>query len=612
MSIKRHFSLIFICHIVSVCFGSVHEFATLHPGGQLGLTDCYSANTLGFTRLVLKVSGDFAYDPNMVSYYRVPGNTDTTQRFSVLYGFYPSVAFGITDFLDASLMQPFYFDILAGLLPSGGVGDLHFSLKCRIPGGKPRVIDGAILSNLTFPTGNRAKGYFVRHAYYLNKDPVPGLFEYHDEPTAFFTATKPTLSLLSAGSVNCKMFMFHANFGTCLTFDRRLDNALIGSAGMELHPAEWFGFFTDIYAEPRIGRLKDGLTIDKDLFHFSSGLTLSTPGGGLLTVGGTFKLSSNRPRVYWDRTREKEIHSRTEPLWRLFVQLGWNGFIVTRDRDGDGLRDRDDMCPDVPEDVDGFKDSDGCPDPDNDKDKIMDTDDSCKNEPEDVDGFKDDDGCPDMDNDLDAIPDTVDNCISEAEDRDGFEDEDGCPDNDNDNDGVPDSLDKCIGSPEDRDHFEDEDGCPDRDNDLDAVPDSVDRCPDTAGLPEKDGCPEPKEKAKEIRRGRLILSQVKFDGKSADLTLGSMGDLDRVYQSLVDWPEVHLDIQAHTDNSVPPDESMMISKQRAEVVRDYLLNKGIDPVRLTATGKGSTAPIADNSSVQGRELNNRIEIHRTD
>jgi outer membrane protein OmpA-like peptidoglycan-associated protein len=65
------------------------------------------------------------------------------------------------------------------------------------------------------------------------------------------------------------------------------------------------------------------------------------------------------------------------------------------DRDGDGIPDDIDKCPDKPEDKDGFEDEDGCPDPDNDQDGIPDVSDACPNEPETVNGFQDEDGCPD-------------------------------------------------------------------------------------------------------------------------------------------------------------------------------------------------------------------------
>ncbi|MBX3154879.1 MAG: OmpA family protein [Deltaproteobacteria bacterium] len=65
------------------------------------------------------------------------------------------------------------------------------------------------------------------------------------------------------------------------------------------------------------------------------------------------------------------------------------------DRDGDGIPDAVDKCPDRPEDKDGFEDEDGCPDIDNDLDRVLDIADKCPNEPETYNGFEDEDGCPD-------------------------------------------------------------------------------------------------------------------------------------------------------------------------------------------------------------------------
>ena len=60
------------------------------------------------------------------------------------------------------------------------------------------------------------------------------------------------------------------------------------------------------------------------------------------------------------------------------------------DKDGDGILDDVDKCPNDPEDKDGFEDDDGCPDPDNDKDGVPDASDKCPNEP----GPADNNGCP--------------------------------------------------------------------------------------------------------------------------------------------------------------------------------------------------------------------------
>lgn len=66
------------------------------------------------------------------------------------------------------------------------------------------------------------------------------------------------------------------------------------------------------------------------------------------------------------------------------------------DRDGDGILDSSDKCPDDPEDFDAFQDSDGCPDADNDGDGIPDVNDQCPNDPENMNGKQDADGCPEL------------------------------------------------------------------------------------------------------------------------------------------------------------------------------------------------------------------------
>ncbi|MFQ5600440.1 MAG: OmpA family protein [Candidatus Krumholzibacteriia bacterium] len=92
----------------------------------------------------------------------------------------------------------------------------------------------------------------------------------------------------------------------------------------------------------------------------------------------------------------------------VYVSLSY--FFSERDSDQDGIRNQDDRCPYEAEDVDGYQDSDGCPDPDNDGDGVQDAVDACPDEAEDVDGFEDDDGCPDPDNDGDGVLDASDQC----------------------------------------------------------------------------------------------------------------------------------------------------------------------------------------------------------
>ncbi len=98
------------------------------------------------------------------------------------------------------------------------------------------------------------------------------------------------------------------------------------------------------------------------------------------------------------------------------------------DRDGDGVPNKKDKCPDSLEDFDYYEDGDGCLDPDDDNDKIPDVNDRCKSQAEDLDGYRDEDGCEDSNNDSDAFPDASDRCPDQPETENAWEDGDGCPD----------------------------------------------------------------------------------------------------------------------------------------------------------------------------------------
>jgi large repetitive protein len=273
--------------------------------------------------------------------------------------------------------------------------------------------------------------------------------------------------------------------------------------------------------------------------------------------------------------------------FRVFAGITWapaegKGAVATGgiDSDGDGIPDAQDLCPNEPEDKDGFDDEDGCPDPDNDQDGIPDKIDKCPNEPEDKDGFQDEDGCPEVDNDNDGIPDAQDKCPNDPEDKDGFQDEDGCPDLDNDGDGIPDSADKCPNEPETFNGVDDQDGCP-----------------DTGGQVQ-------------IAGGKIELPEnVLFDTGTSKLVGRSEALLDHVAEKLKSNPNVkRVRIEGHTDDVGTPKKNQELSQQRAESVRDYLIKKGIEPERLQAVGYGDTRPLDKARTSAARAKNRRVEF----
>jgi outer membrane protein OmpA-like peptidoglycan-associated protein len=252
--------------------------------------------------------------------------------------------------------------------------------------------------------------------------------------------------------------------------------------------------------------------------------------------------------------------------------------VVDKDVDGDGILDKDDQCPKVAEDKDGFQDDDGCPDIDNDGDGILDTADKCPMDAEDKDGFEDDDGCPDLDNDADGIPDTTDKCPTDAEDIDGFQDDDGCPDPDNDADGIPDTTDQCPLEAEVMNGIKDDDGCPDK-----------------AG-------------AIVTSRGIEISDRVFFDLDKAHLKHRSYKILDAVVTVMKENPDLLIRIEGHTDDQGDADFNIDLSQRRAEAVRDYLVKKGIDKKRLLPVGFGFSRPLIQGTEEKERAQNRRVEF----
>ena len=327
------------------------------------------------------------------------------------------------------------------------------------------------------------------------------------------------------------------------------------------------------------------------------------------------------------------------PDFRFFASIGYTP--RDRDRDGDGIMDDEDQCPDNPEDIDGFEDANGCPDDDNDEDGIKDTRDECPDDAEDVDSFEDENGCPDPDNDQDTVlddddecpidagkpelkgcPDTdgdliidrLDKCVDKPEDVDSFQDDDGCPDEDNDGDLILDVNDKCPMDAEDADQFEDEDGCPDPDNDRDGILDGDDKCPlepeTINGVDDEDGCPDKGKSKVRITKTKIeILDKVYFDTGKATIQERSYVLLNQVASVLKANPQItKIRIEGHTDSRGKDSFNQKLSQDRAESVRTYLEAQKLEGGRLEAVGYGESKPIADNKKKSGRELNRRVEF----
>lgn len=127
-----------------------------------------------------------------------------------------------------------------------------------------------------------------------------------------------------------------------------------------------------------------------------------------------------------------------------------------------------------------------------------------------------------------------------------------------------------------------------------------------------DSCvPIPERVEVDEQEERIEIEEViHFEVDSAEIQERSFSLLDEVAHVLWDHPEIQrVRIEGHTDDTGPRDYNIELSQDRAESVRQYLVDAGIDEERLEAVGLGPDEPIADNDTPEGREENRRVEFH---
>ncbi len=570
----------------STTLNQFHPSQTVEDGFALSRPD-----DLGHLRFGAQLHLDYANDP--LVYESDLGDSSSESQHIVRHQLTGTLglSLGVLDRLVIYAGLPINL-VMSGddtMLPMGvaatdgaGLGDAYLGARIRLFGEWNEAIALALQITATFPSG----GGVYRGDETLTLHPQL-LFEAR-------AADKVRLTVnVGARLGEDQTLLGDVRVGDALTFGLGVTASLVGTytrpdeTRLDLH-AQVFGssFFGDFFGgeETPLEALA-GLKL-----HLGNGLVVGAAGGaGIHRSYGTPDARAVL-NLGWGQVRE--VEEEPEP--------------VAADTDRDGILDDVDECPTEAEDLDGFEDEDGCPDPDNDQDQVPDTTDECPNEPEDRDGFEDENGCPDPDNDGDGIPDTTDQCKDQAEDMDGFEDEDGCPEADNDEDGLVDAADRCpneAGPPENQ-------GCPDTDRDGDTVVDRLDNCPDEPGTVENQGC-RARQRVR-ITEGALeILDKVYFATNRDVIQRRSFPLLNNVAAVLNNHPEIlHIRVEGHTDDRGDDNYNLDLSQRRAAAVVTYLVERGeVDASRLVAQGFGETRPIEPNESRTGRAANRRVEFN---
>jgi hypothetical protein len=273
------------------------------------------------------------------------------------------------------------------------------------------------------------------------------------------------------------------------------------------------------------------------------------------------------------------------------------------DSDQDGVNDRDDRCPATR--LGALVDRRGCP-TDQDNDGVPDGIDRCPSSAsgatvDAVGCTKDSDGDGYLDG-LDQCPDTPEGALVDSR---------GCP-SDRDTDGVFDGLDRCQETPEGA--TVDALGCP-GDQDNDRVLDGLDVCPDTPANAEVDarGCPKvaPPDStpapAPAAERTWVVPGAV-WEFRGSALAPSAFPILDSIAEVLKADPTLVAEVSGFAHDRLVPADNTRLSQRRAEVVRNYLISKGIPVSRVTAVGRGSDPLLVEGTSDEARRTNRRVEI----
>lgn len=233
------------------------------------------------------------------------------------------------------------------------------------------------------------------------------------------------------------------------------------------------------------------------------------------------------------------------------------------DRDGDGILDKDDRCPDTF----GLAEFQGCPDTDG-------------------------DGIPDIDDQCPDVPGPIEN--------------NGCPWPDTDGDGVIDKDDLCPEVPGPAEN----NGCPWPDTDGDGVLDKDDDCPTVFGLAEYRGCPKPKTVTATEVEGEL--KNIYFDFDRATIKAESNPRLDAA-ATIIKTDGGNYLLEGRTDKKGSEAYNLDLSRRRAASVVAALDARGVDPTSLKSVGVGeSKAQVAENASNDEREADRKVVVRHID
>ncbi|MBR3850525.1 MAG: OmpA family protein, partial [Fibrobacter sp.] len=453
---------------------------TLNKEGFVGVNKTQSGQSLGHSKLAFFALMDYADGYNNLN---GAGTTDPRWgEVSKFMGLSANVGFalGIWHYFDVGMALPVFYDNFS--LPikdptsgeianddgrkTGGIGNLKADLKARFPLPEDQPMDVAVFFSAAFPTADQNKqGLWIRELEYINKETGEGhAFGTSSTTMKFGLAATADFSKLDGGEG--LPFLIHVNGGYRYTSSD--GSVYLGvpfvSAAAEYYFIDFLSifaeYFMDIQTEKFNGVFNNNVDENLEMQQLTGAVVFHTPVGLDIHLGASYYVGGDNMVsniVTWqneERQGENAVileKTRVNPEYTVYGGLTWSGFLLPQDRDGDGVTDNEDKCPDDK----GHRLNQGCPlgNPDSDEDGVCDAWVAEK-------GFEDE---------FSDICEGVDECPNEP-----GEGEDGCEldDPDPDKDGV---CDPWVSQKKMTKKFKD-------------VCDGIDECPAQPGPIEFNGC----------------------------------------------------------------------------------------------------------------------------
>ncbi len=465
---------------------------TINKEGFVGVNKTQSAQSLGHSKLVFTLLGDATFGNDMFpndesgsalheATYNAEGNllSDKNAPVADFVGgsAYIGFAIGIWHYFDLGVTMPVYYDQFnaedvggQGAIPNtkvGYVGNLKVDMKARFPLPEDQMFDIAVFGGVTAGTANTEKqGLWIREPEYINKKNATA-YPFGHKITTVKGGLAVTMDASKLDGGDGFPFLLHLNGGYRYTTNADYLSLPFMSAAAEVYFMDFMSVFVEYYwdiqmddyeyciegAECRTNR--DGKL---DMKQLTGALVFHLPVGVDLHMGASYYLGGDKfvaakTLETSERPGGVEVRNiRVNPEYTVYGGITWSGYLLAQDRDGDGVTDDEDKCPD---DV-GHRLNQGCPlgNPDADEDGVCDSWVAEK-------GFE---------SEFIEVCEGVDQCPNEAGEGD-----DGCPlDNpDADGDGV---CDAWVSQKKMTKKFAN-------------VCEGIDDCPAQAGSPAFNGCP---------------------------------------------------------------------------------------------------------------------------